>query len=385
MDYVLGLTDATQIAMLPGEKTFLNALMDACDDVPRVTFVIVMIRSELDERGYTEEAESFRDYVAQRLVRNGTTVAVTEAQDFASIIRRRLFEIPQRELPTAQVGQAYVDSADTQWRSNVLDKLGANRGASGFADRVASSYPFHSELMRLVQDEWSRVQGFQRVRSTVAIFAQTAVYWVSEHKAGRWAPTLIGVGDIPLTVALEKVLSSGLLLGNERAVRGYRSVASTDLTSTDGTGGRAVGVDWALADNGVDLGQPTPAVRMATALFCYSLVSRAQGRRGATKPELLLSVFQPTNAGATPFTGAEEVFNILTGDEGLGSLEVTNPPNAPARYYLSITQTLRMYFRAAQALTKPEERDDLVWDVAKELARKGPLRRHPLCRTSKQV
>jgi hypothetical protein len=99
----------------------------------------------------------------------------------------------------------------------------------------------------------------------------------------------------------------------------------------------------------------------------------------------LLSVFQPTNAGATPFTGAEEVFNILTGDEGLGSLEVTNPPNAPARYYLSITQTLRMYFRAAQALTKPEERDDLVWDVAKELARKGPLRRHPLCRTSKQV
>lgn len=35
-------------------KAGVNALMDACDDVPQVAFVIVMIRSELDERGYLE-------------------------------------------------------------------------------------------------------------------------------------------------------------------------------------------------------------------------------------------------------------------------------------------------------------------------------------------
>lgn len=372
MDYVLALSDAEHVATMPGEKAFLNALMDACDDVPRVAFVVVMIRSELDERGYPFQAEDFRDYVAQRLVRNGTTVAVTEAQDFASIIRRRLFEVPG-DLPTDALAAEFVDGAAGAWRESVFDKLGANRGTVGLPDRVAGGYPFHPELMRLVRDEWSQVQGFQRVRSTVAIFARTALHWVTEHQAGRWAPALIGVGDIPLTVALEQLLSSGLLLGNDRAIQGYRAVASTDVTSTDATGGRAVGVDEVLRSNGVTLDQPAPAVRMATALFCYSLVGRAQGRRGATRAELLASVFEPTTSGAPAFTAADEVFNALTGDEGLGALEVTTPPNAPARFYLSIKQTLRMYFTAAMALVKPEERDELVWDTAQRLTNKGPF------------
>jgi hypothetical protein len=77
---------------MPGEQGFLNALMDACDDVPAVAFVVVMIRSELDPEGYTPLADGFRDYIARRLNRNGTTVAVTETGDFAAIIRRRIFE-----------------------------------------------------------------------------------------------------------------------------------------------------------------------------------------------------------------------------------------------------------------------------------------------------
>ncbi len=222
--------------------------------------------------------------------------------------------------------------------------------------------------MRLVREEWAQVQGFQRVRSTVAIFARTALHWVTEHKAGRWAPALIGSGDIPLAVVLEQVLSSGLLLGNDRAIQGYRAVASTDITSTDTSGGRAVNVDSALRAAGVDAGQPTPAVRMATALFAYSLVGRAQGRRGATKAELLSCVFEP---GGTTFTAAEEVFNTLTGEEGLGALEITTPPNAPARYYLSIKQTLRMYFTAAAAQVTSDAREELVWTFAQNLSNKG--------------
>ncbi len=372
MDYVLQLADTSNVGRMPGEKAFLNALMDACDDVPRVAFVVVMIRSELDERGYPGEADDFRAYVAARLERNGDTVAVTEAQDFAAIIRRRLFETPDR-LPTAELAKAYSDAADSSWRQQVFDKLGPNRGVHGLAERIEASYPFHPELMRLVREEWSRVQGFQRVRSTVAIFARTALYWVTEHQAGRWAPPLIGVGDIPLTVALEQILSSGLLLGNDRAIQGYRAVASTDVTSTDGSGGRAVALEQQLLRDGITVGQPHPAVRMATALFCYSLVGRDQARRGAIKAELLAALFLPLGDAISFFTQAEEIFNALTGEEGLGALETTTSPNAAARYYLSIKQTLRMYFTAATAIVKPEERDDLLWDVAQRLAQKGPF------------
>ena len=229
--------------------------MDACDDVPQVAFVVVMIKSDLDERGYHFKAQEFREYIAQRLVRNGTTVAVTEAQDFSAIIRRRLFETAAAPIPAADLAAAYA-AADARWRTQVLDKLGGGRGADGLAARIDGSYPFHPDLMRLVQEEWSQVTGFQRVRSTVAIFARTALYWVTEHQAGRWAPALIGVGDIPLTVALEPVLSSGLLLGNDRSIQGYRAVASTDITSGDGTSGRAVTIDGQLQQAGVDAGQP---------------------------------------------------------------------------------------------------------------------------------
>lgn len=370
MDYVMLLSDVAHIDTMPSEKAFLNALMDACDDVPWVALVVVMIRSELDERGYPPQAVDFRDYVAARLVRNGQTVAVTEAQDFSAIIRRRLFELPDGELPLRDMARRYAAAADGAWRQQVFDKLGANRGLPGFEERAAASYPFHPELMRLVREEWSQVSGFQRVRSTVAIFARTALHWVTEHKAGRWAPPLIGVGDIPLTVALEQLLSSGLLLGNDRAIQGYRAVANTDITSTDGRSGRAVNVDAALRRDGVVVDQPAPAVRMATALLCYSIVSRSQARRGATKAELLLAIFGLAGA-PVPYPAAEEVFNKLTGDDGLGALEITTPTNAAARYHLSIKQTLRMYFTAAMAVVPPEARGDLVWEQARKLASKG--------------
>jgi hypothetical protein len=371
MDYVQLLTDKSAIDTMPGEQGFLNALMDACDDVPRVAFVVVMIKSDLDERGYHFKAQEFRDYLTQRLVRNGVTAAVTEAQDFSAIIRRRLFETTGASPPAEGLATAY-EAVDGRWRAQVLDRLGGNRGVYGLAERVVGSYPFHPDLMRLVQEEWSQVTGFQRVRSTVAIFARTALHWVSEHKAGRWAPTLIGVGDIPLTAAVEQVLSSGLLLGNDRSIQGYRAVASTDITSVEGTGGRAVAIDARLRDAGVDAAQPAPAVRMATALFCYSLVARPQGRRGATKPELLAAALEPPAAGpGTPFTAAEEVFNHLTSEDGLGALEVMAPGNAPARYWLSIKQTLRMYHNAAQQLVQPWERDELIWKAAREVATKS--------------
>jgi Protein of unknown function (DUF499) len=370
MDYILALSGVAHIDTMPGEKAFLNALMDACDDVPRVVFVVVMIRSELDERGYPPQAVDFRDYIAARLVRNGQTVAVTEAQDFSAIIRRRLFELPDGGLPVGDLTRRYGAAADGAWRKQVFDKLGANRGLPGFEERTTASYPFHPELMRLVREEWSQVSGFQRVRSTVAIFARTALHWVTEHKAGRWAPPLIGVGDIPLTVALEQLLSSGLLLGNDRAIQGYRAVANTDVTSTDGRSGRAVNVDAVLRRDGVTVDQLAPAVRMATALLGYSVVSRGQGRRGATKAELMLAIFGLAGA-PVPYPAAEEVFNKLTGDDGLGALEVTTPNNAQARYHLSIKQTLRMYFTSAMAVVPPEARGELMWEQAQRLASKG--------------
>jgi hypothetical protein len=392
MDYAMELSDAGVIDTMPGEQAFLNALMDACDDVSGVAFVVVMIRSELDPEGYTPLAENFRQYIARRLNRNGTTVAVTETGDFAAIIRRRIFEQSKAKLSVTQLAKRFQITIDKDpaWGPQVLERLGPGKGPATLAERISKTYPFHPDLMDLVQNEWGKAQGFQRVRSTVAIFALAALHWSRAVEVGEWAPLLIGVGDLPLggvkgagkmpqARCLDALLNSGLLLGNDRAIQGYRAVATTDITSADGSSGRAVEIDRKLAQAKVDTGQPSPAVRMATALFNYSLVSRGQGRRGATKPELMAALMVPTNGISSSFSGVEEVFSALTGDEGLGALEVNKPANSAERYWLTIKQTLRMFFNSAKSQIAETDTLALVWESAQGLATKGQFEEvHPV-------
>jgi len=373
MQYALDLADKKHIATMPGEKVFLDSLMDAVDEVPQVAFVIVMIRSDRDDRGYPTEAESLRTFVTSGIERNGIGDSVTEPQDFSAIIRRRLFQ-PADSTPVSALATAWVENAGQAWTEEVFGRLGARRGLNGFAERLAASYPFSPDVMALVRDDWSRHAGFQRVRSTVEIFSATAYYWAREYQAGRWTPELIGVGDLPLHIAIENILSSGLLHGNERVIQGFRQVAATDITTKDGTRGRARALDTALADRGIDTGQPSTALRMATALFCYSLVPRDQAKRGATKPELLASVYSP----GIEFNSAEEVFNLLiSDDEGLGALEVTDSASGrgTARFHLAIAQTLRMFYKQAKSSASVADRDAYLWDRAKAIARshQGPF------------
>ncbi len=385
MDYAMALSDVDAVGTMPSEQAFLNALMDACDDVPRVAFVLVMIRTDLDPEGYTPRAESFREYLASRINRNGATIAVTETGDFAAIIRRRIFEQAKFEQAAAALAAGYQKAVGSEpaWEQQVLERLGNGKGVAALGQRIAETYPFHPDLMNLVQDEWGKTQGFQRVRSTVAIFALAALHWTRNAQSGEWAPPLIGVGDLPLSGisgggnipqarCLEALLNSGLLLGNDRAIQGYRAVATTDITSANGDAGQAVEMDRKLASASLDAGQPHPAVRMATALFNFSLVARSQGRRGATKPELMAALLLPANGGSSPFAAVEEVFTTLTGSEGLGALEVNRPSNNLAeRYWLTIKQTLRMFFNSAKNLVTEDQALALVWENTQAQASKG--------------
>jgi predicted AAA+ superfamily ATPase len=84
------------------------------------------------------------------------------------------------------------------WWRNVWDAIGAD-WRNRWTDEVAACYPFHPMLMALAKDEWSLVTGFQRVRSTIRIFAATVYAQQQRGKAGQWVPALIGPGDLPLS------------------------------------------------------------------------------------------------------------------------------------------------------------------------------------------
>jgi len=375
MDYALKLSTAELAAtMLPEEQAFLADLMEAVTGVPRVSFVLVMIRSEADEQGYNEHAAGFRDYISARIERNGMKLAVTEPQDFRAILSRRIFEPPQDTPPVGALAAQWDHAASEAWRERVFDRLaGSRRGLSDFTDRLAGTYPFHPDLLALVEDDWSRNTGFQRVRSTVRIFASAAHHWHGEHRAGRWAPPLIGVGDIPLQASVQEVLNSGLLRDNDRAIQSFRQVAAKDVISGGGEG-KAIELDAKLKATNATLSGEHPCLRMATALFLYSLVPRAGARSGATKPELLAAAFTPDPPLAYP--DVEEAHSLLVHEEeGLGALDVLHGAggNTPTRYLLSIRQTLRMFYRQARGQVQmPDEADDLIWDHAqRRIASKG--------------
>ncbi|MHB8466243.1 MAG: DUF499 domain-containing protein [Acidimicrobiales bacterium] len=380
MDYALLLAGPDIQDTIPLELAFLNALTGVVNEVPGVVMVAVMIRSDLDEQGYEGPAAEFRSYLAKRFERNGTTVSVNEPQDFGAIIRRRIFTRPTeastgRAPEVAALGAAWADATSSAWREHVFDRLPGARQLSGFSERLAHSYPFHPDLLELVEHDWTQHAGFQRVRSTVEVFAASAYWWSTEHQDGRWAPELIGVGDVPLHTAGDEVLSSGLLHGNERQVVGMRQVAEKDITSADRKDGQAVFTDLRLTD-GQDWAdvQPQPAVRLATALWMYSVAVRAQGRRGATKAELLAAVYVPDQRFT--FADADEVFNALTDDEderGLGALDIIQAGGGgtPARYQLVTQLNKRMFQRNALNRTTPEHSYEMVWDRVRQLTAKG--------------
>src|SRR6185437_13786378 len=107
-------------------------------------------------------------------------------------------------------------------------------------EQVAACYPFHPMLMAIAKDEWSKVTGFQRVRSTIRIFAATVFAQQQRGKAGEWVPTLIGPGDLPLSdsTVREALLGSGLV-EDERTIANYRSLAEIEVVNNDGTAGTA--------------------------------------------------------------------------------------------------------------------------------------------------
>lgn len=370
------LTDYGQMLSTLGsiseEQAFLNSLFDAVDNLPNVVAVVVMIRSDLDDAGYTEATEQFRDYITGRLDRNGITATVADAGDFAAIIRRRLFRLAPNTDSVATESASKWIGADDSWVENVFLNLPSGRTLDGFVDRARRTFPFHPDLMDLVESDWARHTGYQRVRSTVTIFAATAYYWQQQAASGEWAPPMIGVGDIPLhTQAIEAVLSSGLLHGNDKAISNFRQVAASDIIAKDSGSGTATEIDskLELAD---DILISNPGQRLATALFFYSLVPRTQTRRGATKPELLAACFGPEQM---TYQDADTVFGAITDDEdGLGSLEVFEGRggNTPTRYVISTEMTLRMHFRSARKRVTPEAYDDYLWERAKSLAKAGP-------------
>ena len=355
------------------EMAFLRALLDAVNDVPNCVVVVVMIASGSDDMALNEAGVQCQTELEALLTRNGRTTAVTGGGDFAEIIRRRLFERLPTRAETDGIADRFLDHMRGPWATKVFDKLDGAAGVA-FSDAVERCYPFHPSLIALAENEWAQHAGFQRVRSTIRLFAATAYEQSRRASEGDWVPELIDSGDLPLQShqARDSLLSSGLVT-DHRTLSNLREVASVDIVDQHNPDrGVARRLDMARSD-GWRRDNPRAAERMATALFVRSLCPRANGSRGATEAELHAASFVPVSGYGTGDAEAVAV-ELLETDAGMASVDsIAGRGSSPKRWVVETRKTLGMLARAEKQAVSEADRDRAVTERAVALTSSGPF------------
>ncbi|SDM02781.1 Protein of unknown function [Arthrobacter sp. ov407] len=376
MDYIRQLSDSALHDLAVKDLAFLRALLDSVNDVAHVAMVVVMIASEKDNMDLDFEGQSRRGELDQLLVRNGKPATINDNTDFAAILRRRLFESPAPNEVVGATAKVFAHTMTGPWQTKVFDALGAG-WTKAWEEEVGRCYPFHPQLITLAEQEWSKLSGFQKVRSTIRIFAAT-VYTLSKRaERGEWAPLLIGPGDLPLSQdsVREAIIGSGLI-ADPRAQSNYRSLASADIVSGDDQTGSARILDRERHGSPFESVNPRVAERGATCVFLCSVVgSRGGGRQGASEAELKAAMFVPS--ASFGLADADFVLNDLKDVDGGGLASVEVIPGKGGhqpRLFMSTRQTLNMLVRAARGTISDDERDTEIANAAERLTSSGPFK-----------
>lgn len=374
MNYIRQLDETDKADLAVRDAAFLRALLDAVNDVPHVAMVLVMIASENDSIAVNERATEIRAELESLLIRNAKPATINDNTDFAAILQRRLFENEAPEEVLDAVARKYASSVKGAWHEKAYAYL---PGDADLAHRVRTCYPFHPQLVWLAEQEWANLAGYQRVRSTIRIFAAAVYAQRQRGKAGEWTPVLVGAGDLPLadTAVREAIIGSGLII-DPRAQANYRQIASTDIVGGDDTSGAARTLDRSRTDALVVQVNPRAAERAATALFLMSIVgSRGGGKQGATDAELRIAMHVPDAGFAFPLAEAVQAELLDDASGGLASVEpILGKGGQAARYFISTRQTLNALHRTARASVTDDERDDEIARVAKDEAAQGPFK-----------
>ncbi len=377
MDYIRAATSEHQSDdeqdLVGMDMAFLRAILDQATKIPNCVLVMVMIASDKDNIALNERGMDCRTELDDLLIRNGRTATVTEAKEFAEIIRRRLFETVPAADKIAALADTWHDQMGGRWRKDVFDRSGwANKRE--FKAKTERSYPFHPALIDLAEKEWSLTTGFQRVRSTIQVFAASVFALQQRAEQGNWVPELIGPGDLPLSShdVREALLNSGLI-SDTRTVASYREIAAGEVVADDDESGTARKLDLERSGHTYANANPRAAERAATALFVYSIGPRPQGRSGAAEAEVKAATFVPD---ASYGSGDAEVVvaELRDVDSGLAALEeIPGRGGQALRLFLSTRQTLNMLVRAQRNAVSDGERDQAFADMARDLAKTGPF------------
>lgn len=233
--------------------------------------------------------------VLTRAVQPSAVIKPADDNEIGEILKKRIFASVDEGAARA-AGETYRAFYEQLAKTEQL--AGGAEHPSSYGDLVTKTYPFHPELVRVLDKRLGNISEFQRARGALKLLAEVVanIYATNDDTA------IINVGDIDY--ANEPVLNH-LTDGLGRAE--YAGVAKGDFASKTSHA--------AVVDADVFPGKPAYAARVARTVFTHSLemVSTA----GAGRNDWLVGTLRPSE-DATIFekalTESEKVFWHLSYD-----------------------------------------------------------------------
>lgn len=289
---------------------FLANLFEVASDPTNRVSVIITLAATTNAFG-TETTEitellddgtsAARDVVGEtadvltRAVQPSAIIKPADDSDIGEILKTRLFKsVDAKAARTA--GDVYRNFYEVLGKTEAL--AGGAEHPATYGDQVAKSYPFHPELVRVLDKRLGDIPQFQRARGALKLLAEV----VAGIYAGNDDTAIINVGDIDYSDApVLNHLTDGLGRGE------FASVASGDFA---GPNSHAAAVDAEIFP-----GKPAFATRIARTVFTHSLEMKSNA--GAGRNDWLIGTLRP-GEDATIFekalTESEKVFWHLSFD-----------------------------------------------------------------------
>lgn len=284
---------------------FLKNLLELAASNPNVVVVLTLATNQDAFRGETDalermtqearaEAEAAMEDVVSdttsvvgRFTGGGSIVKPADDVEIGEILKRRLFETIDADAANS-VANAYREFYQELASSGETLTGGADR-VSEYRDQVARSYPFHPELIRVLDQRLGTIPNFQRARGALKLLAEVV--------NGIWSDEvdtpILNVGDVyyenPHVLAH---VTTGL--GRDE----FEHVAKSDVVGPS-SHARAV-------DRGSLAGKDSIVRRTAGTVFAHSLEMQASA--GAGRPEVVQGTLRP---GESPDIAIEALAQLL--------------------------------------------------------------------------
>lgn len=256
---------------------FLMTLIEYAASQKHVCVVITLADSK---DAFSEETEDAKVELleAKRVsARQERVITPTGETELSRIVTHRLFSSIDGAA-AAETAKEYVAYLTKVSEQGVEIPQKAMRAE--FADEMVLSYPFHPELLTVLNRKTSTIPNFQRTRGALRLLARVVRRsWELKPKDAA----LIGIHD--LDVSLDDI-ANDLTSRLERPA--FRQVIEADIYSpVAGNPAHAQVVDQKF----IEAGKPPYARRAAINVFVHSLSHGIA--TGVEPPELMLSVLQP--------------------------------------------------------------------------------------------